>query len=242
MSVFIVTGASSGIGRAVAAAFAQRGVEVIAVARRTQQLADLERQEGPKIRTLAADLATDKGIDDLIMEAGTFARIDGIIHAAGSLVTPADYSELRASNLTEHFRIHVATPIEINNRLGALIRTGRLIYIDSYSASDPRPGWCGYSIIKSAAQMAARSAKEELQDARVIRVFPGGVRTQLVQAVLDSPNPSATKEAFSDMATSGAFTEPDVIGSYIASIALDATDEQLDAREFWDFTDSTSHL
>lgn len=240
--MFIVTGASSGIGRATAAALAQRGVDVLAVARRAEQLAELQRMQGSKIRALPADLATDQGIEDLITVASTHERVEGVIHAAGSLIAPREYGELRADDLAEAFRVHVVTPIEINNRLGDLLRGGRLVYIDSYSATAPRLGWCGYSIVKSAAQMAARSASEEFQEAQVIRVFPGGVRTELVQTILDSPRSSPTRDVFSDMAKSGALAEPEVIGGYIARIALDASLEQLADREFWDFNDATSHL
>lgn len=239
--MFIVTGASSGIGRATAAALAQRSVEVLAVARRSEPQAELQNQHGDNVRVLAADLATHQGIEDLAALATAYGRVNGVVHAAGSSIPPAGYGQLAADELAEHFRIHVTTPIEINNRLQHLLRGGRVVYTDSYSAAAPRPGWSGYSIIKAAAQMAARAADEELEDVQVIRVFPGGVRTPLVQAILDSPTPSPTREDFRELDASGQLSEPDVIGTYIAGIALDATMEQLAAREFWDYNDPTSH-
>lgn len=240
--MFIVTGASSGIGRGTAAALARRGIDVLTVARRAELLTELQRDNGSNIRPIVADLSTESGINELLARAETYGHVDGIVHAAGSLIPPADYGELRADELTEHFRIHVATPIEINNRLGALLQGSRLVYIDSASASDPRVGWSGYSIVKSAAQLAARAATEELREAQVVRIFPGGVRTQIVQAVLESPNPSPTKTLFTELVDAGTFAEPNAVGDYIARIALDATSEQLAEREFWDFNDPTSHL
>ena len=240
MANYIVTGASSGIGRAVAAALADRGVTVVAAARRREQLDELAEQHGESIRPLAADLATEAGLAALAAAVSDFDEIAGVVHAAGSLVPVEPYTALTSDSLTHHFRIHVATPIEINNRLGAQLRGGRIIYIDSYSASSPRHGWSGYSIVKAAAQMAARAAEQELDGVDIIRIFPGGVRTPLVEAVLDTEG-SPVGDAFRGYDAAGDIAEPAAIGAYIAHVALDTTESDLASHDIWDYADPTTH-
>jgi len=90
--------------------------------------------------------------------------------------------------------------------------------------------------------MAARSAAEELQGVRVVRIFPGAVRTALVESVLNANDKSPTSEIFKALNVAGTIVDPTETGKFIADILLWASDEQLDAREFWDFGNADDHL
>ena len=241
MATYLVTGASSGIGRAVATALAVREVTVLAVARSEGKLRELAAEFDGQVHPVVADLVTGDGIAAVVEAAAAFDRIDGVVHSAGSLVPVEPYGELISAELTRHFAIHVGAPIEINNRLGERLRGGRVVYIDSYSASSPRDGWAGYSILKAAAQMAARAASQELDGVDVVRIFPGGVRTPLVEAVLAAPETSAAANAFRGFDAAGDIVEPEDIGAYIARVALDVSTAELAGREFWDFSDPATH-
>ncbi|MEM7094257.1 MAG: SDR family NAD(P)-dependent oxidoreductase [Actinomycetota bacterium] len=237
MSSYIVTGASSGIGRATAVALAERGASVLAIARRVGPLAELAAGHPGLVQTLAADLATEEGLAALVERAAALADtdgIDGVVHAAGSLVPVEPYGELDSDALTDHFRVHVATPIEINNRLADQLRGGRVVYIDSFSAASPRAGWSAYSIVKAAAQMAARAASQELDDVHVVRIFPGGVRTPLVDGVL-ADRSSPVGDVFRELQAAGELAEPDDVGRYIARIATEMSTEELRTTEFWEY-------
>ena len=63
--MFIVTGASSGIGRSTAVALADEGLDVVAVARNGEALGDLRRGRGDRIEAVVADLAASEGVDAL---------------------------------------------------------------------------------------------------------------------------------------------------------------------------------
>ena len=112
------------------------------------------------------------------------------------------------------------------------------MFLDSYSSNDLRVGWAAYSIVKAAAQMAARSAGEELDNVRVIRVSPGAVRTPLVDAVLKSPHDSPTRRSFRARQAEGKLSPPDEIGEWIARLLLDASDEDLNAHPTWQYGES----
>ena len=240
--MYIVTGASSGIGLAVAEALASEGCRVVAVARSLSKLRSLEVAFSAKIQAVRADLSSINGINAVVNAVDSAGAIKAIVHAAGSTIHLADYKQLLTDNLTEDLKVHVAAPIDLNNRLEAKLKGGRIVYLDSYSAGTPRVGWSGYSIIKAAAQMAARSAAAELSNSQVIRIFPGGVRTPLVELILNSKRDSPTVTAFKAFDAEGKIVEANVIGKFIANIILKATDEQLNAREHWDFNNPENRL
>jgi len=118
------------------------------------------------------------------------------------------YQKLQTKEVTHHFNVHVLAPIALNQRLKFHKDNGRIVFIDSYSANAPRVGWSAYSIVKSAAQMAARSAAAELQGMRVVRIFPGAVRTALVESVLNANDKSPTSEIFKALNVAGTIVDP----------------------------------
>lgn len=234
--MYIVTGASSGIGRAAAKALIRRGCDVTVTARRLDRLQKLEKLGPGLVRPVCADLGSEQGIDAVVAAVADQPTISGVVHCAGSSIVPRPYSALDPAALAADLAVHVGAPIALNSALASQLAGGRIVYIDSYSATSLREGWSGYSIVKAAAQMAARAAASELHGVTVIRLFPGGVRTALVEAVLASPDPSPAVETFRTAAERGELSSPDPVGEFISSVLLDATDEHLAERPTWDFT------
>jgi len=239
---YIVTGASSGIGYAVASALLQQGQPVIAVARDERQLNRLHSVGIGSLNIVVADLSTEHGIDAVIQSASSQDQLTGIVHAAGSRIDLGGYSQLDRTKMGSDFQVHVAAPIGINNRLTDKLVGSRILFIDSYSATNLRVGWDGYSIVKSAAQMAAKAAVEELKHSDVIRVFPGAVRTPLVEAVLASEEILPVVELFKQLEAAGDINDADAVGRFIGNILIHATSAQLDEREFWDFNNANDQI
>ena len=236
----VITGASSGIGRGIARTLAARRQPVLAVARSGDALAALAAEHHEQVRTLVADVATPEGCVRLADTAGGAAI--SVVHAAGSQIALRDYDRLDTRGLLDDMAVHVAAPIEINQRLAGRVRGPlRIVFIDSYSATTPRVGWTGYSVVKAAAQMAARCAAAELAGAQVIRVFPGAVRTPLLDAVLDDRSGSPTTATYAALVDEGKVAEPEAIGDFVGRILLDTPDDLLAARESWDFNDAADH-
>lgn len=238
----LVTGASSGIGRAVSNSLASRNHHVIAVARTQHLLESLRQDNLGRLHIIPSDISTISGCDEVVDYVRSLPSLDGIVHAAGSGVEPMRYQELNVQKILEDMNIHVMTPITINQRLRKNLTDGRVLYIDSDSADSPRNGWAGYSIVKAAAQMAARSAADEMDKFKVIRVFPGGVRTPLVDVVLNSKQQSPVVDMFNELNTTGRLSEPQLIGEFIANILTSASDTQLDEREYWRFDNSKDQI
>jgi NAD(P)-dependent dehydrogenase (short-subunit alcohol dehydrogenase family) len=182
-----------------------------------------------------ADLATADGIAAVAKALGNVVSVSGIVHGAGSLVSLEPYAATDWSDLTEHFRLHVGAPLALYQAVAAQAAIGRMVFIDSYSASTPRDGWAAYSIVKAAAQMAARAAEVELADTATIRVFPGAVSTPILDAVLSSQAPAAA--TYAAMVQRGEVAAPAEVAAFIVGILIDAPDESLAAQDSWDFTD-----
>ncbi len=240
--MFLVTGASSGIGKATVAELLDRGVSVLAVARNIEAIQKLDQPYSGKLHVVSADLSSELGLTKVVEAASEHSPLQGIVHAAGSPVELMAYQNLSTDDVAYHFNVHVLAPITLNQRLQLGDHQCRIVYIDSFSATALRVGWSAYSIVKAAAQMAARAAVAELRLAKVIRIFPGAVRTALVETVLGAKEESPTSEVFKALDADGSMVDPSDSGKFIADVLLDATDEQLAAREFWDFTNTDDHL
>lgn len=129
----VVVGASSGMGYAVAAAFAREGARVVAAARRTERLEPL-RREGD-VTPLACDVAKRKDVESFA--AGTLKvlkKIDVLVYASGTNIpertmaklTPETWDEMIAVNLTGAFDVTRAFLPSIRESGGA-----HLIYVSS---------------------------------------------------------------------------------------------------------------
>lgn len=235
--MYLVTGASSGIGLATARAIASRGVKVIAVARDAGRLQLLKCQHPDSVQGVIADLSTLSGVDSVLEATAPLSTLSGIVHAAGSRVPLTSYQrlEFEHSDLQQHFAVHVEAPIALNNGLAHRLLGARVLFVDSYSADDPRVGWAAYSIVKAAARMAARAAAAELTDSTIIRVLPGGVRTPLVEDILLSQDHCPTVKTFRALNQAGGLVEPEAVGAFLCNLLIDATDTQLASREVWRF-------
>ncbi len=240
--MFVVTGATSGIGHATAQALAARGHPVMAVGRCVEALRRLADSHPEGIQTTCADLSTDAGVNVVVEALQPCAKIDGLVHAAGSAVPLGSYQDFNAEDLSHHMAVHVAAPVALNNCLRDKLQGTRIVYLDSYSANSPRVGWSTYSIVKAAARMAARAAAAEMGESTVIRVFPGAVRTPLVETVLASTAPSETTEAFRKIQAEGKMAEAAELGEYLADILLRASEEQICIRESWDFNNPEDRI
>ena len=227
---FIVTGASSGIGRATVEELASRGHNVVAVARRRDQLDELAARHST-VAALPADVTTELGVERVVAACAAWDRLDGVVHGAASLIDAGGYGAVDPIRLTEHFRVHVAAPIALNQALSATRPPQRIAYLDSYSATTLRRGWEAYSITKAAAQMAARAAAA-WGGPLVIRAFPGAVQTPVLDVVLDSAGPAALD--YRAMLERGEVAQPADTARFVSDL-LEAPEALVASRDSWDY-------
>ncbi len=185
-SAMIVTGASSGIGRALALAAAQAGFDVFAVARRGERLAELaDAHASGEIATLTLDV-TGAGAPKRIVAAtlARFGRIDVLVNNAGG-VAVGPIVEQSDESLREQFATHVTAPLALVREARAALRAsrGHVFFVGSGVARVPVAGLGAYPAAKAAIRVAARIARIDLRvdGIAVTYVDPSAVDTEFMR-------------------------------------------------------------
>ncbi|HWN09990.1 MAG TPA: SDR family oxidoreductase [Pyrinomonadaceae bacterium] len=182
----LVTGATSGIGRATALRFAREGARVAAVGRDRSALMELQEainHTGGKCTPIAADLSVQGGIDAVVSK--TVAELDGIdvlVNAAGHLssgtieTTSEDaWDDMLNINLRAVFQL-------MQKALPSIIqRRGNIVNVSSVTGLRAFPGVLAYCVSKAGLDQLTRCAALELasKGVRVNAVNPGVVVTEI---------------------------------------------------------------
>lgn len=187
--IALVTGASRGIGAAVAKRFAKEGAELVLVARTVgglEELDDAIRQISGKTSLLVPlDLRDFDAIDRLGQALhDRFGRLDVLVGNAGLLgtlspighISPKEFQEVLDVNLTANWRLI--------RSLDPLLRqstAGRAIFVTSGAARSPRAYWGTYAISKAALEMLVGVYAQEIQQTKVHvnLIDPGRTRTAM---------------------------------------------------------------
>jgi short-subunit dehydrogenase len=174
-NIFIVTGASSGIGRATACALADRGGRVALVARRADRLREVADLLGPIAIAIPVDITT-AGAPDLIYEATTdaFGRVDGLINCAGRGLA-GRIVDLDVDVVDESFELNFVAPLRLIQAIAPHLvaqKSGAIGNVSSPVATLGLPGIAGYATAKAALSALSIALRREL--------IPSGVRVSLV--------------------------------------------------------------
>jgi len=208
MGVAIVTGASRGLGRALATGLAHAGWHLVIDARHGDALA-AARDQLARLTTVLAlpgDVTDPAHRDALIDGAGRLGGLDLLVNNAGILgPSPqpalADYP---ISALREVYEINMVAPLALTQLALPRLRDngGAVINVTSDAAVEAYPGWGGYGSAKAALEQASRVLAAEEPDVRVWWVDPGDLRTQMHQEafpgedISDRPLPDSAVPAF----------------------------------------------
>jgi NAD(P)-dependent dehydrogenase (short-subunit alcohol dehydrogenase family) len=207
--IALVTGASRGLGRALAAGLTREGYDLILDARNAGDLdaAAREIREIPGTVTAIPGDVTDPAHRAALLRAAQAAgRLDLLVNNAGTLgASPlpalADYpaGELRAT-----FEVNVIAPIALTQLLLPLLRAsgGAVLNITSDAAVEAYAGWGGYGAAKAALEQASNVLAAEELAVRVWWADPGDLRTEMHQRafpgedISDRPRPGTVVPAF----------------------------------------------
>ncbi|MEU4421812.1 SDR family oxidoreductase [Actinoplanes sp. NPDC024001] len=172
----LVTGASSGIGKATAAALAARGYRVFGTSRKPESLTDDQR--APGVEYVALDLTSDESIESL---ADLLAGVDVLVNNAGESQS-GPFEELPTDALRRLFQVNVFGPV----RLAQLAlpgmrdrRYGRVVMVGSMLASFPLAYRSSYVASKAALKGFSNGARHEFSPFGVwlTTVEPGSIST-----------------------------------------------------------------
>jgi NAD(P)-dependent dehydrogenase (short-subunit alcohol dehydrogenase family) len=203
----LITGASRGLGLALAAALAQRGWELIIDARRAAALDEAwaalsaltsvtaisgDVSEGPHRRQLAQAARLAGGLDLLVNNAST--------------IGPSPMPELLdypLPALEEVYRVNVFAPLGLLQELREDLKPGAVVInVTSDAAVEAYPGWGGYGSSKAALEHLTAILAAENPHWRIYWVDPGDMRTQMHQLaapdedISDLPSPEESVPGF----------------------------------------------
>lgn len=189
--VFIVTGASSGIGRETARLLCQRGARVTLVARRAERLDELAEQLGPSATSVPADVTTAEAPERIVEQTlGAHGRIDGLINNAGRGMV-GQVVDLDLDLLDESLELNLIAPLRVIQRVVPhLIEAGEgvIVNVSSPVTHMGLPGIAGYSMAKAGLNMLGITLRRELAGTgvQVMTVFPGVADTEYYDNLMRS--------------------------------------------------------
>jgi short-subunit dehydrogenase len=203
--VVIITGASSGIGRACAEEFAKRGANLVLAARQYVTLceitANLEKQYGIKALAVQADVSKEEDCEHLIKQAvATFGKIDILINNAG-LSMRALFQDVDLSVLKNLMDVNFWGTVYCSKyALSEILKTrGSIIGVSSIAGYRGLPGRTGYSASKFAMNGFMESLRTELLKTGVhVMVACPGFTTSNIRVAALSENGSSHGETSMD--------------------------------------------
>lgn len=182
--VVIVTGGTSGIGKAIAKAFHDEGAVVVVNGRDEKKFAAVRADIGERLHCVRADLTTQEGVSVLVDFAKTFGPVEYLINNIG-IFESKDFFEIEDQRWLEFFEANVMTGVRMSRAVlkDMLARnSGSIVFIASDAAIKSIPWMVHYSMSKSAQLGVARGLAEVTKgtNVRVNAFLPGPTATESV--------------------------------------------------------------
>ncbi len=228
--IAVITGASRGIGAAVARRFAAEGAQLVLVARTVGGLEELDDQirqaGGPGATLVPLDLREFDAIDRLGASLyERYGHLDVLVGNAAVLGTlsplghiePAGWAEVMDINLTANWRL-----IRSLDPLLRRSEAGRAIFVSSAAAAAPHAYWGAYAVSKAALEMLVQTYAAELAktEVRANLIDPGAIRSALRAKAFPGEDreslraPEAITETFVELAEAACTKNGEVVRAY----------------------------
>jgi NAD(P)-dependent dehydrogenase (short-subunit alcohol dehydrogenase family) len=213
--VAVITGASQGLGRALAEHLARAGWSLVVDARRSDRLADAAEE----LRTLTEVAAVPGDVTepshraalaDAAAELGPVQLVVNNASTLGQSPMPS-VSDVAPDVLRRAFDVNVVAPVALVQALEPhLARGATIVNITSDAAVEPYAGWGAYGASKAALEHISRILAAERDDLRVLVIDPGDMRTEMHQDafpgedISDRPEPESSVPGLYALVTSSA--------------------------------------
>lgn len=180
----VVTGASSGIGRAIALALGSIGGAVGLIGRNARRLSNVTeevRGQASRVKGYQADLASDEDIQRIANQLREdFEALDVLVHSAG-IFRMGTLADSPASDLDLLYRTNVRGPYALTQAVLPMLvaRKGQIVFVNSSVGLVAKAGVGAYSASKHALKAIADALRAEVNElgVRVISVYPGRTAT-----------------------------------------------------------------
>jgi len=201
--VILVTGAGSGLGRALSVACARAGANVILCGRNGAKLErvydEIEGIQAPQPAIAVLDLAAATAADYDNLAAtigGEFGKLDGIVHAAGLLGDRTPLEQYDVPTWCRVLHVNLTAPFILTQVMLPALRKSAdasVIFVSSGVVKNQRPFWGAYAVAKSGLESVRSMFSQELEgepNIRVNSVNPGRMRTAMRAAAYPAEDPN----------------------------------------------------
>jgi NAD(P)-dependent dehydrogenase (short-subunit alcohol dehydrogenase family) len=215
----LITGASSGIGRAVALALAEAGAFLHLVGRDESRLTEVQREaqaKGTQADVHVSDLADDASLAALVSQVHKELRaLDILVHSAG-VVSLGKVAEAPIDDLDWQYRVNLRAPYLLTQKLLPLLKAarGQVVFVNSGAGLRANALWSQYAASKHGLKALADSLRQEVRSdgVRVVSVYPGRTASPMQQRVRQLEGGDYDPDAF---------VQPeDVAAQLVAALAL----------------------
>ncbi len=239
MKHILITGGGTGIGRALAGRFADKGWRVTIVGRRLNLLQEVARDYPDKISIISADVGSIQDRQKIVSEAkGT---LDLLVHNAAVLGPVGPILDQSPEDWKSHMATNVEGPLFLTQALlPKLVENSRVVNISSGAAHQGIPGWGMYCTSKAALFMLGQLLKDELAQRNI---WFGSVRPGIVDTPMQAeiralePKDFPMVEQFRQYKATGALVTSELVAQYLEWLLLEVSGPQLGERE-WDIRDA----
>ena len=191
--VAVVTGASSGIGKAIASDLAAKGAAVCLVGRDLDALDHLSASiqiRSTRVQHYRVDLSLDEEIEKLRKSIETdFGCVHILIHSAGA-ISLGSVESSRVSDFDWQYRINVRAPYLLTRALLPMLKMqkGQIVFVNSSVGLISKKNLSHYASTKHALKAFADSLREEVNEMgiRVLSVYPGRTATPMQKKIFGS--------------------------------------------------------
>ncbi|MFD7137357.1 SDR family NAD(P)-dependent oxidoreductase [Streptomyces sp. NPDC059894] len=230
MPVAIITGASKGLGRALAEVLAARGWDLVLDARTAQVLketaAAVAAEHGTRVEAVAGDVTDPAHRSELVAAAGRLGGCDLLVSNASALGAEplVRLAELPVDGLRRALEVNVVAALGLVQEALPLLRSARagaVVTVSSDAAAEAYGTWGGYGASKAALDQIAAVLGAEEPGLRVWAVDPGDMATDLYAAAVPDddaprPDPRGVAPAFlrllDERPASGRYGAPALLG------------------------------
>ena len=228
--VFLVTGASKGLGRSLSLSIANSGSIVIALARESPELNSIEvelKKISQESFAIACDLADSSQISEAAGKiVSTFGHLSGIIHNAGIINPIGNMLDVEREDWEQTIQVNLLGVQDLTRSLDSIIggeNHTRITTISSGAAQRSLHGWSAYCVSKAGLDMWTMCMAEEGANENIsaLAIAPGIVDTGMQEEIRNADESSfPLLQNFKDYHNNGELSKPDDVAEKLLPYCL----------------------
>lgn len=237
--IAVVTGGSGGVGAALCAELAHRGLGVLALGRDAERLEACRLRDPARIETLCVDLTRPSERERVVAHCAAYDGVRFLVHAAAVIEPVVRADALREEQWQAAQAINVEAPLFLSLQLAPQLTGGRILHVSSGAAHTAVAGCLAYCATKAALHMIYRVLQLELapRGIRVGSASPGSVDTPMQAALRGAAETDFPEVArFRALAAQERLISPTRSARFLAWLLLDAADALFCERD-WNIQD-----